>query len=48
MGISSDTILVLRDSYSKKILIHHLNEISEIDIKNCNYEIWSNIGWTKI
>lgn len=48
MGLSGDTFVVLRDTYSKKISIYKLENILDIDIKNHNFEIWSNIGWVKI
>lgn len=48
MGISGDTFVILRDRHSKKISIHRVETILDIDTKNLNFEIWSNIGWTKV
>lgn len=46
MGIDGETPIILRDVYSKKIHIKKINKILEIDYNN--YEIWTNIGWSKI
>lgn len=46
MGISGETEIIIRNYYSRKIEFKSINDLYNIDCEN--FEIWTNIGWSKI